>query len=108
MSKANIPIFVSHKGCPNDCVFCNQKRITGKNGTVTGKDVESTVAEWLSYIKGEAEIAFFGGSFTGIEQNLQNELLSAARQFVDGKKITGIRLSTRPDYINEEIMCMGF
>ena len=45
MSKANIPIFVSHKGCPNDCVFCNQKRITGKNGTVTGKDVESTVAE---------------------------------------------------------------
>lgn len=104
MSKANIPVFVSHKGCPNDCIFCNQKRITGKSGDVSAMDVESTVKEWLSYIKGEAEIAFFGGSFTGIDMSLQNELLGAAKKFVDGEKITGIRLSTRPDYINEEII----
>jgi len=104
MSKANIPIFVSHKGCPNDCIFCNQKRITGKSGSVSAEDVEKTVTEWLSYIKGEAEIAFFGGSFTGIEMDLQKELLGAAKKFVDREKITGIRLSTRPDYINEEII----
>ena len=104
MSKANIPIFVSHKGCPNDCIFCNQKRITGKSGSVTAEDVEKTVTEWLSYVKGEAEIAFFGGSFTGIDMELQKELLGAAKKFVDGEKITGIRLSTRPDYINEEII----
>ena len=104
MSKANIPVFVSHRGCPNDCVFCNQKRITGQSGSVTGEDVKKIVSEWLSYIKGEAEIAFFGGSFTGIDINQQRELLSAAKSFVDGKKITGIRLSTRPDYINEEII----
>ena len=104
MSKANIPVFVSHKGCPNDCIFCNQKRITGKSGSVTAKDVEKIVTEWLSYVKGEAEIAFFGGSFTGIDMALQKELLGAAKKFVDGEKITGIRLSTRPDYINEEII----
>lgn len=104
MSKANIPVFVSHKGCPNDCIFCNQKRITGKSGSVTPEDVEKIVTEWLSYVKGEAEIAFFGGSFTGIDMALQKELLGAAKKFVDGEKITGIRLSTRPDYINEEII----
>ncbi len=104
MSKANIPIFVSHRGCPNGCVFCNQKRITGQSGSVTGNDVEKIVTEWLSYIKGEAEIAFFGGSFTGIDLEQQKELLGAAKKFVDGEKITGIRLSTRPDYINEEII----
>lgn len=104
MKRANIPIFVSHLGCPNDCVFCNQKKITGHSGDVCGKDVESVVESWLSYIKGQAEIAFFGGSFTGIDIDLQNELLSAARKYVDGEKITGIRLSTRPDYINENII----
>ena len=95
MSKANIPIFVSHKGCPNDCIFCNQKRITGKSGSVTSEDVEKIVTEWLSYVKGEAEIAFFGGSFTGIDMALQKELLGTAKKFVDGEKITGIRLSCK-------------
>ncbi len=104
MKRANIPVFVSHLGCPNDCVFCNQKKITGHSGNVTGSDVEKIVKEWLSYIKGQAEIAFFGGSFTGIDERLQTELLEAAEKFVDGEKITGIRLSTRPDYINPRIV----
>ncbi len=104
MKRANIPVFVSHLGCPNDCVFCNQRKITGHSGYVTGKDVEETVRTWLSYIKGQAEIAFFGGSFTGIDEDIQNELLKAAEKFIDGEKITGIRLSTRPDYINGDII----
>ena len=77
----------------NDCIFCNQKRITGKSGSVTAEDVEETVTEWLSYVKGEAEIAFFGGSFTGIEENLQEEFLTAAYEFVKAQKVNGIRIS---------------
>lgn len=101
MKKANIPIFVAHRGCPNDCVFCNQRRITGTDGTMTAEKCESIIKKWLSFISGEAEIAFFGGSFTGIPIEEQNALLSVAASFVDGKKITGIRLSTRPDYIDK-------
>lgn len=104
MKKANIPIFVAHLGCPNDCVFCNQRRITGTDGVMTGEKCEKIINEWLSHISGEAEIAFFGGSFTGIPLNRQNELLRVAAAYLDGKKITGIRLSTRPDYISEEII----
>ena len=104
MKKANIPVFVAHKGCPNDCVFCNQRRITGTDGTMTAEKCESIIREWLTFISGEAEIAFFGGSFTGIPRDEQNALLSVAASFVDGEKITGIRLSTRPDYIDEDIV----
>lgn len=97
-------MFVAHLGCPNDCVFCNQRRITGTDGAMTGEKCKKIIEEWLPYISGEAEIAFFGGSFTGIGEDEQNELLSVAASFCDGKKITGIRLSTRPDYINKEIV----
>ncbi len=104
MKKANIPVFVAHLGCPNDCVFCNQRRITGTDGDMTGEKCEKIIKEWLGHISGEAEIAFFGGSFTGIPLSRQNELLSVAAAYLDGKKITGIRLSTRPDYISEGII----
>lgn len=104
MSKANIPIFVPHRGCKNSCVFCNQNRITGKTDDMTPEKAEKTIEKWLEFIEGEAEIAFFGGSFTGIEKEEQNALLEVADSFVDGKKITGIRLSTRPDYIDEKII----
>ena len=104
MKKANIPVFVAHKGCPNDCVFCNQRRITGTDGTMDAQKCEAIIKEWMGYISGEAEIAFFGGSFTGIPIGEQNALLSVASSFVDGEKITGIRLSTRPDYISDSII----
>ncbi len=104
MSKANIPVFVPHRGCKNSCVFCNQNRITGASCDMTPKKAEKIIEKWLGFIEGEAEIAFFGGSFTGIDQEEQNALLSVADSFVDGKKIKGIRLSTRPDYIDEKII----
>lgn len=104
MKKANIPVFVAHLGCPNDCVFCNQKRITGTDGKMTAKKCAEIIEEWLSFIKGEAEIAFFGGSFTGIALKEQNELLAVAESYLSDKRITGIRLSTRPDYIDEDIV----
>lgn len=101
----NIPIFVPHKGCPFDCVFCNQRRITGATTDVTPHDVERIIEEHLKTLPNTdryVEVAFFGGSFTGIPIHEQSALMAAALQF--GDKIDGIRLSTRPDYINDEIM----
>lgn len=107
MKNYNIPIFVPHRGCPFDCVFCNQKRITGKTDTVTAEDVRRIITEHcktLPKTDRTVEAAFFGGSFTGIPIEEQNALLSAAKEFLDTGAIDGIRLSTRPDYISEEIL----
>ena len=101
-----IPIFVPHLGCPNDCVFCNQKSISGESKQVTKEDVKKIIEEHLKYVKEDSkiEVAFFGGSFTGIEEAKQEELLSAAYEYIKQKKIDSIRISTRPDYINKKIL----
>lgn len=103
----NIPIFVPHKGCPHDCVFCNQKRITGSSDDVNGDYVKRTVGKYLkSFKKSErrVEIAFFGGSFTAISMEQQNELLSAASEYIRSEEVDGIRISTRPDAISRVIL----
>lgn len=103
----NIPIFVPHRGCPFDCVFCNQKRITGSVREVTPAEVRETVSKYLKTLPKEnrvIEAAFFGGSFTGIPLEEQSLLLEAAYEFKRRGLIDGIRLSTRPDYISEEIL----
>ncbi len=102
-----IPIFIPHVGCPNDCVFCNQKRISGQLTETTVDDVDSKIQEYLNYYTNsdrKIEIAFFGGSFTGIDINLQEKYLEVAYKYVKEKKVDSIRLSTRPDYINEKIL----
>ena len=107
MKYYNIPIFVSHEGCPFQCVFCNQRHITGADTSVTPEMVTETAERYLKTIpKGEkkVEIAFFGGSFTGISEEKQTALLEAAYQFVKSGAVDGIRLSTRPDYISDEIL----
>ncbi len=107
MKTYNIPVFVPHRGCPFDCVFCNQKRITGTACEVTPDDVRETIEKYLRTLPNDGcviETAFFGGSFTGIPIQEQSALLNAAKPFKDSGKILGIRLSTRPDYINKEIL----
>lgn len=101
-----IPIFVPHLGCPNDCVFCNQKSISGQTKQVTKEDVKNIIEEHLKYIKKDSkvEVAFFGGSFTGIEEAKQEELLSTAYEYIKQKKVDSIRISTRPDYIDKKIL----
>ncbi len=101
-----IPIFVPHLGCPQNCTFCNQKKISGQEKQVTGEDVRNTVEAYLKSFKEEAyvEIAFFGGSFTGIPVEKQEELLQVAFEFVKDGKVDSIRLSTRPDYIDKEVL----
>ena len=107
MRTYNIPVFVPHRGCPFDCVFCNQKRITGVGTDVTAADVTNTIEEYLQTLPKEGakiEVAFFGGSFTGIPMDEQNMLMDAVRPYIESKRVDGIRLSTRPDYINKEIL----
>ncbi len=106
----NIPIFIPHMGCPNQCVFCNQRSISGKE-SFCRESVENEIEEALATISpdSEVEIAYFGGSFTGIDRKLMIYLLEVAKSFVDNRKkgrarVSGIRMSTRPDYINSEIM----
>lgn len=102
-----IPIFVPHLGCPNACTFCNQKSISGETKMVTGEDVRKTIEYYLSNFKDDnkyVEVAFFGGSFTGIDETKQEELLKAANEYIKQKKVNSIRISTRPDYIDKKIL----
>lgn len=105
---AIIPIFLPHIGCPNDCVFCNQRVITAKQEPVSGSQVEEQILRCLSTMEGRGlsakEIAFFGGSFTGIPINQQREYLTVAQRYKKEGRIDKIRLSTRPDYIDSEIL----
>ena len=77
MKTYHIPIFVPHKGCPHDCVFCNQRHITGHNDEVGSGDVSRIIEEYLETMDSDSyiEVAFFGGSFTGIEKEKQEDYL---------------------------------
>ena len=97
-----IPIFVPHEGCPNDCAFCNQRTISGKSMAPTTDEARSTIEEYLSGGKTAEQIAFFGGSFTGIDIKKQNEYLSLAQEYIRKGLVKSIRLSTRPDYIDAD------
>lgn len=104
---ANISIFVPHVGCPNKCSFCNQRYITGVCKAPREKDVISAVEAAKKSPKFDpktTEIAFFGGSFTAINRNYMMGLLDTAYRFVKSGEVNGIRISTRPDAIDEEIL----
>ncbi len=101
-----IPIFVPHLGCPNDCIFCNQKSISGQKEKMTKEKAKEIIDDYLKNIKEDAEIeiAFYGGSFTAIETKLQEELLQTAYEYIKTKKVESIRISTRPDCIDKETL----
>ena len=104
-----IPIFVPHLGCPNDCVFCNQKTISGEQKMITTEDIKETIDYFLENVKDKdayKEVAFFGGSFTGIDTEIQEKFLQTVYEYIKTKKIDSIRISTRPDYINKDILKM--
>ncbi len=109
MKHKTIPVFVPHMGCPNDCSFCNQRKITGNTTELTPDEADKDIQTALKTIPDDidcVEIGFFGGSFTGIDINLQKAFLSVAKKYVDSGKVHAIRLSTRPDYIDSEILDM--
>ncbi len=107
MSKKHItiPIFIPHMGCPFRCIFCNQRHSSGARSLPGKTEIFNRVRNFIKNIPRTVEhieIAFFGGSFTGIDPALQEDLLSAANFFLGTGRIKGIRLSTRPDYIDAE------
>lgn len=104
-----IPIFVPHLGCPNDCIFCNQKSISGQKKNMTKEEAKKIIDDYLKNIKNEEaqiEIAFFGGSFTAIKKSLQEELLQVAYKYIKDGQVDSIRISTRPDCIDKETLKM--
>lgn len=105
MNHANIPIFVSHMGCPFQCVFCNQKSITGVDSQ-TEQQIRTEIEQALGTIdnNSQVEIAFFGGSFTLIEPAMQKKYLQIATEYVEAHSLAGIRISTRPDGIGWEVL----
>ena len=102
-----IPIFVPHVGCPHDCVFCNQKKITGKSTDMTSEEVDNTIKSYLETIpktNQTLEVAFYGGSFTAIDRDIQKEFLTVANSYKVKGLIDKIRLSTRPDCIDIDVL----
>jgi len=102
-----IPVFTPEMACPFQCVFCNQQKISGHTQSPDFQEVTNTIRTYLASFKaGEkhVEVGFFGGTFTGIPTDVQENYLRTVQPFLDSGEVQGIRLSTRPDYISGEIL----
>lgn len=101
-----IPVFVPHMGCPNNCVFCNQRKISGARSSPSAQELSRIIQEGLqkNTIGNEIQLAFYGGSFTAIPLREQEELLKGALPFLNGGGISSLRVSTRPDAIDPETL----
>ena len=101
-----LPVFVPHLGCPHACVFCNQRRISGAQSPAKPEDVKNLTAQSAAFLPqgGKRQLAFYGGSFTAIPEKEQEALLSAAKEALDRGEIDAIRLSTRPDAIDDAVL----
>ncbi|MBO5701640.1 MAG: radical SAM protein [Clostridia bacterium] len=107
MRHINIPVFIPHLGCPNNCVFCDQRKISGCisfDESGVRKEIETALSTVLP--EDDVEIAFFGGSFTGIDRDLMIRLLEISDEFIRERKVSRVRCSTRPDYIDAEILAI--
>ncbi len=109
MKHANVAFFVPMVGCPHRCSFCDQNFITGESSVPTPEEIDKTLKKAARDLRGfseKAEIAFFGGSFTMIPRELMLSLLAPAKKWIDRKAFSGIRISTRPDAIDEEVLAV--
>ncbi len=105
----NIPVFIPELACPFQCAFCNQRKISGHIAIPESHEIIKTVNDYLATFPKEnchVEIGFFGGSFTGLPLLQQENFLKLARPYLEKGLIQGIRLSTRPDYINKEVLAL--
>ena len=100
---AILPIFIPHAGCPHQCVFCNQKKISGQKSAAVAS-ARQQIARWRKWLRASVdnEAAFYGGSFTGLSIELQSELFALTDELLQEGFIGSLRLSTRPDYIDSE------
>jgi len=103
----NIPVFIPELACPFQCIYCNQQKISGRLKIPLPEEIDKIIIDHLNTIpqnKPEIELAFFGGNFTGIPVNQQEEYLKLVQPYINSGQISGIRLSTRPDYINDKVL----
>lgn len=101
----NIPIFIPELACPFQCIFCNQQKISGQSHIPNFIEIEEKINQHLATINLEetkVSIAFFGGSFTALPIADQLNYLKLAQKYIGKFNLSGIRLSTRPDYISKE------
>lgn len=103
-----IPFFIPNSGCPHQCVFCNQKNITGQVASIEAPSIPRAIAEYVKTNDPDepVQVAFYGGSFTALGIDMQKSYLEAVRPFILSGQIKSIRLSTRPDNINREILAL--
>lgn len=106
MKHYNIPIFIPELACPNRCIYCNQRHISGQLQAVKPEEIRQIIEQHLAtFIRpSEVELAFFGGSFTGIDEKDMLTYLQIVQPYIEQGEIKSIRISTRPDYINEKIL----
>lgn len=102
-----LPIFIPHAGCPHQCIFCNQRTISGQK-TAALAGAKTQIARWLEWLRPDIrnEAAFYGGSFTGLDLGLQRRLLELTDELIARGVVGSVRLSTRPDYIDEERLAL--
>lgn len=103
MKKSILPIFLSHQGCPHQCVFCDQTKIAGE--AVSPDAIVTLIEEGLcACTPAIPQVAFYGGSFTALPEDLQEAYLQAVQPYLQSGRVSGIRLSTRPDAIDDRII----
>ncbi len=105
---ANIPIFLPQLACPHQCIFCNQNHISSQEHIPSLEETRTIIERNLTTIPSDytIQVAFFGGSFTGLPIDMQESYLQVVQPFIKNKQVSSIRLSTRPDYISDEILTM--
>ncbi|MDO5713227.1 MAG: radical SAM protein [Tissierellia bacterium] len=104
--KKIIPIFIPHFGCPHQCIFCDQRNISGHEYPIKGSDLKNEILKWRSYSKGvdDFELAFYGGSFTSLPKEIRLEFLKKGKECIKEGLISSMRCSTRPDSISKDIL----
>lgn len=98
-----IPLFIPHAGCPQTCVFCDQRKISGADTPVTPAQVAREIEASLPRAGRGCELAFYGGSFTAMSPDTQERLLGAAQPYLGPEGVGAIRLSTRPDAVDDQV-----
>ncbi len=106
MKKVTVPFFISHQGCAHTCVFCDQRTISGFSGDIPStEEIIAKIDTWRSTAGGRPlEVAFFGGSFTAMPENVQEHLLQSLSGVLASGTVRSVRISTRPDYISADIV----
>jgi len=97
------PVFIPHAGCPHRCLFCAQDRIANRSAVPEAVEVAAWLEKTLP-LRGEGEVAFYGGTFSLLPVARQEQYLAEAQRLVADGRVAGIRISTRPDALGDSCL----